>query len=114
MNKLLVDLFCSEVLFSRSGLAGFQERVYNSDNLISHYLAHEAKPATYSENGKPKGYAVDLLKTVLVKMGTNISDDKISIIKWPAAYDTAANEPGMVLFLTKRIPEREVTERYTL
>ena len=71
------------------------------------YLTHEVKPATYLEDGKAKGYAVDVLKAVLEKLGTNISDDKILVMEWPAAYEKTVNEPNNVLFLTLRIPERK-------
>jgi len=71
------------------------------------YLTQDIKPVSYMEEGKSKGIAVDLLKNVLETLDANVSEDNIIVANWPWAYDQALNGTNTVLYLTKRIPDRE-------
>jgi len=71
------------------------------------YLTEEGKPLNYIENGELKGIAVDLLMTVLDRLGANVTKSDIILTDWPDAYNRSQNETNVVLFSTKRLPDRE-------
>lgn len=69
------------------------------------YIAEDAAPQNYQEQGVVKGYAVELLQQMWERMG--IKPKKIQFLPWDKAYQMATNQPGTVLLTTTRLDERE-------
>ncbi len=71
------------------------------------YYTEQFPPCNYQENGTVKGIAVDLLTEITDKIGDKITPDKVNVLPWTEAYQTALNGSNIVLFSTARLPERE-------
>lgn len=69
------------------------------------YLTQEFRPLNYTENGRPAGLAVALLKHLWQEMG--IPEQPIRVMPWPRIYDAAQLDPHTVIFSVYRTEERE-------
>lgn len=69
------------------------------------YLTEEYPPANYVEDGKLKGFAVDVLRAVWRKMG--VADQPIEVTNWARAYHRVETTPNTMVFTMTRTPERE-------
>jgi polar amino acid transport system substrate-binding protein len=76
-----------------------------TDELI--LLSEDYPPFNYVENKTPTGISVDLLLGAFRQMGAPISSDRIKILPWSEAYETALSSNHTVVFGTIRLPERE-------
>lgn len=70
-------------------------------------LTEEWKPYHFMEDGLVKGQTVDLLVSILEKVGSKQGREDIVFLPWARAYRQAQLEPNTVLFSTSRTPERE-------
>jgi len=71
------------------------------------FLTEDYPPLNYVENGTIKGISVDLLRGVIMRMGKTVSSDRITVLSWSQAYETALSRNNTVVFATVRLPERE-------
>jgi polar amino acid transport system substrate-binding protein len=76
----------------------------------------EATTYTYLRDGKVSGRATQLVETALRNAGL---DHQINLYPWARAYDMAAKEPNVLIFLIARTPAREplfrpACERYAV
>jgi polar amino acid transport system substrate-binding protein len=69
------------------------------------YIAEEAAPQNYLEQGVLKGYAAELLAAMWERMG--MKPKKIQFLPWDKAYQRALEQPGTVLLTTTRLEQRE-------
>ncbi|CTQ55956.1 Bacterial extracellular solute-binding proteins, family 3 [Roseibium album] len=70
-------------------------------------LTEEWEPYHFVEDGVVKGQTVDLLVSILQKVGSSQGREDIVFLPWARAYRQAQLEPNTVLFSTSRTPERE-------
>ena len=63
-----------------------------------------APPSTYMENGRISGLSAEIVREILHRV--NHPDD-IDMVPWARGYELALNQPGVVLFSTTRLPQRE-------
>lgn len=75
------------------------------DDLV--LMTEEYPPYNYTEDGKPKGFAVDLLVRILEKAGSKLTREDIRVMPWSNAYNQALQKPNTVVFATSRTPSRE-------
>lgn len=71
------------------------------------FVTEDYPPLNYVENGTIKGMSVDLLRGVFRQMGSSISSDRIRVMPWSRAYETALSRNNTAVFATVRLPERE-------
>lgn len=64
----------------------------------------EATTYTYLRDGRVSGPATQLVETALHNAGI---DHQINLYPWARAYDMAAKEPNVLIFLIARTPARE-------
>lgn len=69
------------------------------------YLTEEFRPLNYTENGKPAGLAVALLKAIWQEMG--VPEQPIRVMPWPRIYRSGQLDPHVVIFSMYRTEERE-------
>ncbi|MGE4423767.1 MAG: substrate-binding periplasmic protein [Pseudodesulfovibrio sp.] len=69
------------------------------------YLTEEFRPLNYTENGKPTGLAVALLKLLWQEMG--VPEQPILVMPWPRIYRSGQLDPHVVIFSMYRTEERE-------
>ncbi|MGI0117563.1 substrate-binding periplasmic protein [Zooshikella sp. RANM57] len=69
----------------------------------------EWPPITYSENNKPKGYAVDLVEKILSMQRQKVN---IQIVPWARGWKMITTEPNVVLFTMTLTPQRQ--QQFTL
>jgi len=69
------------------------------------YLTEDAPPCNYLENGEIKGIGVEILKAIWKRLG--YQPQKIQMMPWPKAYQSALAQPKTVLFGTARLESRE-------
>jgi polar amino acid transport system substrate-binding protein len=69
------------------------------------YLTEEFRPLNYTENGKPTGLAVALLKLLWQEMG--VPKQPIQVMPWPRIYRSGQLDPRIVIFSMYRTEERE-------
>lgn len=67
-------------------------------------LAEEDPPSSFTENGRAKGYVIDITREIQKRVG---SREPITTLPWARAYKLALEKPGIVLLATIRTPERE-------
>jgi len=65
----------------------------------------EVTPYTFDENGITPGPASDVMRATLERAG--IRDYRLDVYPWARAYDKALSEPGVLIYLIARTPERE-------
>lgn len=71
-----------------------------------HIIAEaENGPWTYSENGRPKGFFVDIVEEIASRLGAD--QIEIEMQPWARAYLSLTTEPKTVLFSVGRSPNRE-------
>lgn len=61
-------------------------------------------PGNYSDDGKPAGMAVDLVREILRRRR---EPDTIQVVPWARGYNLALTEPNVALFSATRLPQRE-------
>ncbi len=69
------------------------------------YMTEDYPPENYLDNGRLKGYAVEILKAMWKKMG--VPEQEIKVLPWARGYDMALKQPNHMLFSMARNPERE-------
>lgn len=69
------------------------------------YLTEEFRPLNYTENGRPTGLAVILLKQIWQEMG--IPEQPIRVMPWARIYDAAQLDRHTMIFSVYRTEERE-------
>ena len=74
--------------------------------MVVEAFAEEFAPFSYMENGKPVGYATELLQAVCAEARITC---KISIFPWARAYHEAQSRPNGIVFSTARTGEREAS-----
>ncbi|MCL9783877.1 transporter substrate-binding domain-containing protein [Vibrio sp. S4M6] len=96
MKQLLTFLiiFCS-------GLA--QSASVNDIN----WYTEEYPPWNYTENGELKGFYVDVLLDLWVKVGINKTKQDIRVLPWARGYHYLNTDPNTALFSMARTAERE-------
>ena len=78
---------------------------HDSEDIL--YLTEEYPPFNYSDGGRLRGIAVDVLDSLLGKMNQSLIRENIRVYPWARGYHLAQTQPGTVLFSTTRTPERE-------
>jgi polar amino acid transport system substrate-binding protein len=69
------------------------------------YLTEEFKPLNYTENGRPAGLSVALLKLIWQEM--KVPEQPIQVMPWPRIYNSAQLDRNVVIFSMYRTKERE-------
>jgi polar amino acid transport system substrate-binding protein len=69
------------------------------------YITEESPPENYTENGKLKGLAVELLQRIWDRLGT--PHKEIQVLPWARGYQEVSKTPNTVLFAMTRLDERE-------
>ncbi|MEZ7198760.1 substrate-binding periplasmic protein [Pseudodesulfovibrio karagichevae] len=69
------------------------------------YLTEEFRPLNYTENGRPTGLSVALLKLIWQEMG--VPEQPIQVMPWPRIYRSGQMDPHVVIFSMYRTEERE-------
>ena len=64
----------------------------------------DSPPANYLENGRLKGLAVNIVREILSRLNM---PDNIQVVPWARGYTLALTQPGVALFSTTRLPQRE-------
>ncbi|GFO67413.1 hypothetical protein GMLC_09920 [Geomonas limicola] len=68
------------------------------------YMTEDYPPENYLENGRLKGYAVDILRAVWKEMG--YSEQPIQVLPWARGYLMVQERPNHMLFAMAKTPER--------
>ena len=71
------------------------------------FVTEDYPPLNYIENGTIKGISVDILRGVLQRLDTPVSSDRIRVLPWARAYETALSRNNTAVFATVRLAERE-------
>ncbi|WP_319583299.1 transporter substrate-binding domain-containing protein [uncultured Pseudodesulfovibrio sp.] len=69
------------------------------------YLTEEFRPLNYTENGKPTGMSVALLKLIWKEL--NVPEQPIQVMPWARIYDSGQLDRHVVIFSMYRTRERE-------
>ncbi len=69
-----------------------------------HIMTEDLPPQNYLENGKAKGFSVEVVETILKRLGYH--DEKIEVLPWSRAMSALENEPNAILFSMAYTPER--------
>ena len=64
----------------------------------------DSPPGSYVQDGRPTGYAVDVVREILHRLK---QPDTIAVVPWSRGYALARNSPGVALFSTTRLAQRE-------
>jgi polar amino acid transport system substrate-binding protein len=64
----------------------------------------DSPPANYSDNGKPAGMSVKIVREILNRLNKKVN---IEIVPWARGYSIALTRPNVALFSTTRLPQRE-------
>jgi len=67
-------------------------------------VTEDYPPLTYAVNDTVTGFGTEVVKAIQQEVK---SKDKITIMNWDEAYQTALNEPNVVIFTMEKTPERE-------
>ena len=67
-------------------------------------FTEDSPPSTYMENDKLVGLSAEIVQEILRRL--NLADT-IKTVPWARGYNLALNEPGVLLFSTTRLPQRE-------
>lgn len=70
-------------------------------------LTEEYPPYNFTEQGRLRGFAVDLLETMLGSLGVARDRATFRVLPWARAYQYALTRPATLLFTTDRLPSRE-------
>lgn len=71
------------------------------------FMTEDYPPYNYYESGNLRGISVDILNSVLTRLGVKDSDRRIRILPWARGYKTVLETPNTCLFSMNRSPERE-------
>ncbi|MDU0353718.1 transporter substrate-binding domain-containing protein [Paraglaciecola aquimarina] len=82
---------------------------YNSYANEIRFLSHSIKPFTYDEKGEMKGFAVEIVETLMERTNTR---EKISLYPFKRALKNVQSKDDHALFIVARIPERENTVKW--
>ncbi len=69
-----------------------------------HIMTEDLPPQNYIEDGKVKGFSVEVVQTILERLG--YKDEKIEVLPWARAMSALENEPNAILFSMAYTPER--------
>ena len=69
-------------------------------------VTEDYPPLTYEANGNITGYGAEIVKAIQAELK---STDKIKMTDWNTAYETALNEPNVVIFTMEKTPERDTS-----
>jgi len=67
-------------------------------------LTEENPPLNFSDNGQPRGLAVDVVLEIQRRVGNT---NTIEVQPWTRAYRTASTVPNVAIFIMGRTPARE-------
>jgi len=78
-----------------------------ADDLVGSlkYVTENFPPFNFKTDDGPAGLAVDVLRLMWSEMG--VPEREIEFLPWARGFDMASNQPGVVLFVTGRVPQRE-------
>ena len=68
------------------------------------FITEEFKPFNYTEDGRPKGATIEILKLVWKEMG--VPERPIEFLPWSRGYDMLLHKKNTVLFTTFKTEER--------
>jgi polar amino acid transport system substrate-binding protein len=80
---------------------------YAADFASLNIMTEEFPPFNYSNKGQPSGRSVELLINASAAVDSPITRNKINIVTWARAYQTALSGPNVMLFSTTRTAQRE-------
>ena len=108
MKNKLFELFVYMVLIGAILLTTgcLSEHEEASIDVLTYYT-EQLPPYNYEENGVLKGVSVDLLKSINEELGAEMPLERIHLVSWSEAYQSALTQNNTVLFSTARTPERE-------
>ncbi len=105
---------CSRPKFCWSGILLTLLIIFSSGSIFAadpaaniRFITENSPPYNYIENGKLVGSSVDLLIEIFRNIGSLKARGDIELHPWARGYRLVQNEPGTVLFSTRRSPERE-------
>ncbi|MDM8543095.1 ABC transporter substrate-binding protein [Desulfococcaceae bacterium HSG9] len=61
-------------------------------------------PSSFTVNGELKGFSVAVVRAILKRIG---HPDTIQLVPWARGYNKVSTKPGVALFATTRLPQRE-------
>lgn len=93
-------LACAAVVLMSGGAAGAADLVAYTENL---------PPLNYEEDGTVKGFATELLRSVLAQAGLEAD---FEVLPWSRAYRMALARPDAILYSLVRTEERETLFRW--
>ncbi len=103
----LVFISLSSILYPSAVIAGNKENI-RAGNLAGTnsltFLAPQVLPFGGLKDGKPVGFAVEILHEIMQRIDRN---DTIEFDEWEIVYERGLTEPDTVLFPPSRTPERE-------
>ncbi len=103
--KRFIAVFCFLILLYSPGNAYAGDfspgNAYAGDLTI---LSEEWPPVSFSENNRPDGLGVEVVRDILRRVQTR---DNIGIVPWARGWRMATEFPDVVLFTMTRTPERE-------
>jgi polar amino acid transport system substrate-binding protein len=71
------------------------------------FVTEDYPPFNYVENGTLEGISVDMLAGVFMEMNMTFTPDRIKVLPWADAYETALDENNTVVLAVTKLPERE-------
>lgn len=71
------------------------------------WMTEEYPPLNYTENGVNKGLFVEILMSMLVKLGVETTKHPIQVLPWARSYLMLKERQGTALFAMSRTEERE-------
>ncbi|MDJ0856626.1 MAG: transporter substrate-binding domain-containing protein [Desulfobacterales bacterium] len=69
----------------------------------------DSPPGSYVQAGRPAGFSVDLVREILRRLK---QPDTITVVPWSRGYTLAMSTPGVALFATTRLAQREKQFRW--
>ncbi len=69
-----------------------------------HIMTEDLPPQNYLENGKVKGFSVEVVELILQRLG--YKNEKVEVVPWARAMESLENEPNAILFSMAHTPER--------
>ncbi len=76
------------------------------------FYTEQNPPYNYEENGTLQGISIDLLEAVTVKMGQNVSRDRVRLVPWDEGYQAVLTGNRSMIFAIARIPSRETSFKW--
>ena len=69
-------------------------------------VTEDYPPLTYAVGDSVMGFGAEVVKAIQAEVK---SSDKIKIMDWSTAYNTALNEPNVIIFTMEKTPERDTS-----